>query len=163
MLFKHLPATTGQQRCWEELGSCTDGVQRARPRNGVRVSGLRQSPASSACEGCGVWSDGEDRLTRGLLSPGGMSVSGFEREGGIGPGMVEHVALTGLVCGFFVYHLMSSATGRGVGLSRAEILPLTECSSDHVLWEAKRLLITRCLTLESLLSHSKPPFPLLLY
>lgn len=68
----------------------------------MRVSGLRQSLASSAREGCGVWNDGEDRLTRGLLSPGGMSVSGFERERGIGPGMVEHVALTGLVCGFFV-------------------------------------------------------------
>ena len=68
LLFKHLPATTGQQRCWEELGSSTDGVQRERPRNGVRVSGLRQSPASSAREGCGMWSDGEDRLTRTAFS-----------------------------------------------------------------------------------------------
>ena len=38
----------------------------------------------------------------GLLSPGGVSVSGFEREGGIGPEMVENVAHTGLACGFFV-------------------------------------------------------------
>lgn len=54
---------------------------------------------------------------------------------------------------------MSSATGRGVGLSRAEILPLTECSNDHVLWEAKNLLMTICLTLESLLNPPKPQFP----
>ena len=68
LVVKRLPATTGQQRCWEELGSATDGVQGERPRNGVRVSGLRQSPASSAREGCGMWGDGEDGLTGAAFS-----------------------------------------------------------------------------------------------
>ena len=78
-----------------------------------------------------MWSNGKDRLTRNASSgrQAGKSVSGSEVKGRVGTGRVVDMGHLTLVFGYFVGHLISSAIGWRVELSRAKtFFSVPECS-----------------------------------